>query len=105
MSNVTTTVRPSFSTASNPTIYNVNLTVAGTEYPQLLNNAVKKILIRVRDGGATLRLAFVSGNTSTVYVTIPRGANYFEENLDLSGVTIYLQSDVSAKVAEILEWT
>jgi hypothetical protein len=105
MSNVTTTVRPSFSTASNPTIYNVNLILAGTEYSQVLNNAVKKILIRVRTGDSTLRLAFVSGNTNTVYVTVPKGANYFEENLDLSGVTIYLQSDVSARVAEILEWT
>lgn len=105
MSNVTTTVRPSFSTASNPTIYNVNLVLAGNEYSQVLNNAVKKLLIRVRTGDATLRLAFVSGNTNTVYVTVPRGTNYFEENLDLSGVTIYLQSDVSARVAEILEWT
>ena len=105
VANVTTTVRPSVVPAGNPTIYNVNLLLAGTEYSQVLNNSTKKLLVRIRDGNATLRIAFSSGDTLLNYVTVPRGSNYFDENLDLQGVTIYLQSDISAKVAEILEWT
>jgi non-canonical (house-cleaning) NTP pyrophosphatase len=51
------------------------------------------------------RVAFSSGDTNSLYVTIEAGAVYFEENLDLTGVIIYLQSDSSGQVAEILEWT
>ena len=89
--------------ATTPTIYNLSLPVANTEYSQALSTNTKRILIRARVG-ATLRVAFVSGDTLTNYFTMAPRTVYSEENLDLVGVTIYLQSDVAGNVAEILEW-
>lgn len=60
--------------------------------------------MRMRVKGSA-RIAFSAGDTSVKWVTLEAGAVYFEENLDLSGVTIYLRSNVASQVAEILEWT
>jgi hypothetical protein len=105
MSNVTTTVRPSFSTSSVQTIYHVTATLANTEYSQPLNNATKAIMIKVLDGKANLRFTLTAGGTSTVWVPIPKGAVYYKDNLDLSNTTVYVQSDTSGKIIVIEEWT
>ena len=103
MSTVTTTARAKIVSAATPTIYNISMPLAGNEYSQLLSNGTKKILVRMRNR-AKLRIAFVSGDTFTLWVTVEPGAVYFEENLDLNGATIYLQSQEASQVAEILEW-
>lgn len=104
MSNVTTTSRGKSSLSTLPTIYNISMPLAATEYSQSISPGTKKILIRMRNK-ARAKVAFVSGDTATLYFTIEPGAVYFDENLDLVGVTIYLQSNVASQVAEILEWT
>lgn len=104
MSNQTQTARSKPILASEPNIYNVPMLTANTEYSQALNNATKKILIRSRDRSATIRLAFFAGDTNVSWITIESGCVYFEDNLDLNGVTIYLQTDKNSQVAEILEW-
>lgn len=104
MSNVTTTSRTKQVVATNPTIYNLSMPTANTEYSQSLNSSTKKILIRMRTKSRT-RFAFISGDTNIEWMTIEPGAVYFEENLDLNGVTIYLQTNAASQIAEILEWT
>lgn len=104
MGTITSTSRARVVQATNPTIYNLAMPNANTEYSQALNQSVKKLMIRMRTK-AKAQLAFISGDTSVLYFTLEPGAVYFEENFDLSGVTIYLQSNVSSQVAEILEWT
>ena len=104
MSNVTTTVRARLVQAKVPTIYNLSMPTSGTEYAQALSANAKRIMVRSRDRTAQIRFAFVSGNTSTTWITIEPGAVYSEENLDLEGVTIYLRSNKSSQVVEILEW-
>lgn len=104
MSNVTTTARSRQVVATNPTIYNLSMPTAGTEYSQALGSSTKKLLVRMRDKGRT-RFAFSSGDTNVEWITLEPGAVYFEENLDLNGVTIYLQSNIAGQTAEILEWT
>jgi hypothetical protein len=105
MSNITSTSRIVPVSATTPEIYNISLLLAGTEYSQVLSDGTKKLTIRVRDGGANLRIAFVSGDTAIKYITVKKGACYSEDNLDLDNVTVYLQSDTAGKTAEILEWT
>jgi hypothetical protein len=104
MSNVTSTVRAKLVTATTPNIYNLSMAVSGTEYSQVLSPSTKKIQIKTRDRSARLRIAFVSGDTNVTWITIEPGSVYFEENLDLSGVTIYLQANKNTQIAEILEW-
>lgn len=104
MSNLTQTARSKQVTAENATIYNLSMPTANTEYSQLLNNETKRILIRMRNRSRS-RVAFVSGGTTTAWVTIEPGAVFFEQNLSLTGVTIYIQADQDSSIAEILEWT
>lgn len=90
--------------ATNPTIYNVSMPLANTEYSQSLSNNTKRLLIRCRTR-SDIRFAFQPGHTATTYVTLKGGAVYSEENLDLDGATIYLRSTEAAQIVEILQWT
>lgn len=104
MSNVTGTIRGSSLNqgATSPTIYNVNVLTANTEVSQALSSGTKMFTIRAR-GNSTIKLAFTSGNSGTLYVTIPAGANYSVSNLNLSA-TLYFQTSKSNEVVEIIEW-
>lgn len=77
--------------------------LAATEYSQGLANGTKRILVRMRSKSQS-RIAFAANGTTTSWVTLEAGAVYFEENLDLNGATIYLQSTEANQTAEILEW-
>lgn len=98
------TARLKSQVAENPEIYNIALATAGTEYTAPLNNATKKFLIRARNK-STLRVAFEAGGTTSEWITVNSGAVFYEENLSLSGVTIYIQANQNSEIAEILEWT
>lgn len=87
---------------STPTIYNVSAPLANTEYSQALNANTKKFTIRCRDI-ATMRLAYVSGDTATNYITIPHGCTFSDESIDFTG-TLYFRTTKAAQVIEILEW-
>lgn len=89
--------------STNPTIYNLTLTLANTEYSQALAANTKQITVRCR-GTGKLQIAFSAGDTSLNWITIPKGSNYSEQSLDLTGVTLYVQSDTAAQVAEIIQW-
>lgn len=104
MSNVTSTVRAKSSISKDPEIYNLSMPLANTEYSQAISDGTKRIMIRMRVKSVS-RLAFVSGDTSVKYFTLQPSSVYSDENLDLSNVTIYLQSNVAGQLAEILEWT
>lgn len=105
MSNLTGTIRAkaTIEAGSNPVIYNVTCTLANTQYSQALNSGAKKITIRCRDI-ATLQFAFNSGDTNTLFMTIPHGCTFVEDELLFSGV-IYFQASKANVIVEILEWT
>lgn len=98
------TARTKSLVATDPVIYNLDMPLAGTEYAQALNTSTKKILVRQRNR-VTTKIAFSLGGTNVSWITLEAGAVFFEENLDLSGATIYLQTSEANQVAEILEWT
>lgn len=104
MANLNTTVRARLVQAKEPTIYNLSMPLAGTEYSQVISANAKQIMVRMRVRGRA-QIAFASGNSGTLFFTLEPGCVYSQENLDLEGVTIYLQSNVPNQVAEILEWT
>jgi len=96
----------------NPTVYNVTMTVADTEYSQQLSQYTKKFLVHTRDE-SVFRLAFETGYVATPtepYLTIVGGARYWEDGLFLRVATtdwdgtLYFASDSAGKVIEIVEW-
>lgn len=105
MSNQTQTSRVVPVSATTPTIYNVTLALAATEYSRPLSSATKQLTVRNRTGTSNVRMAFSPGGTSTDWVTLKAGAVYSQSELDLTGVTLYLRSDDPAQIIEVLQWT
>lgn len=93
--------------ATTPTIYNVTMTNANTEYSQALSANTKKFLIATRDRTA-FRLAFVTGKVATPtepYLTVAANEIYFEDLLNFTSKTIFFASASAGKSIEIMEWT
>lgn len=102
MANINATIRAKIVTPELPTIYNVEVTSANTEFFQVLNDSTKRFTIKARES-AKLQLAYSFGDSGTTFVTIPRGAVYSEDNMSFSG-TLYFQSDRAGVTVEIIEW-
>lgn len=97
------TLNVSINSPDTPKIYNLSAPTARTEVSHVLSTNTKQLIVRVR-GVANLQLAFISGESSTNYITIPSGASLSLTDLKTS-VTLYLQTDKNSQVIEILEWT
>lgn len=97
---------PSITGATTPTVVNVPMASAGTEYSYTFPTGTKQYLIkaRVRD---VLQFSYVSGNSGTTYVTIQPGVWYGESDITLpAGRTIYIQSATQgSQTLEVLLWT
>lgn len=90
---------------SSPTIYNVALTLAGTEYSLVIPAGTKRITVRNRNNYLT-RLAYAPGGTSATWLTIDPGADYSEVDLAVSSLTVYLQAPSAAgTVVEVTTWS
>ena len=105
MSNLTGTIRAkaTIEAGANPYIYNVAIPLADTEVEQALNGGVKQLVIRVR-GMADLKLAFVSTESGTKYITIPSGCSLCFDGILFSG-KLCMQTNKPSQVVEVLEWT
>ena len=85
--NQTTRVTPTAST--NHKIYNkLSHTVSEQEFSQALTNGTKQLIIRTRES-YDLKFSFVSGESKTKYITIPKNATYKVENVDLQNKVLY----------------
>lgn len=102
MSNITASIRATPS-AGNPTITNLTLTLANTEYSHTFTSAVQKFLIRAR-GASRLQISFISGNTNTIFTTIPKGTALSVGDLNYAG-TVYIEGNIAGDIVEILSWT
>jgi len=90
-----------------PTPYNITLTVADTQYSQLLPAGTKKIAFQNRNNN-TLRFAFLTGKVAVPtgdYFTVKPGQNFTEIDLNLQAVTLYFASDNAGDVVELVAWT
>ena len=90
---------------ANPIIVNIPTPLAGTEYSTTMPKTTKRFLFRMRNA-SKCQVAFVSGGTTTNYITMNSGVCYGESELSLAApLTIYFNSFKPAEVAEILYWT
>ena len=80
------------------------MTTGGVEYSYNVPAGTKRYSIKLRALNALLQLAFVSGESGTVYITIPYGETYIENDVKAGPITLYFQSPSDAQVAEIKTW-
>lgn len=92
-----------------PTIYNLELTLADTEYSQVLTASTKKFSVSIIDGqaGDNFRLAYVTGKVAgptAPYHKYEHNVEFYQENIEASSLTLYLASSKAGVVAQIEEW-
>jgi len=96
------------SDATTPTVYNVIMTLADTEYSQLLPDNTKIVEFRCQDTGFATRFAYVTGKVAAPtapYRTLGAGESKTLDGLDLTSKTLYFACGDAGKVMEIECWT
>jgi len=96
------------SKAKRPSIINIKIIAADTEYSHMLPKGCKKFTLHVRDGTA-IRLSFRRGVVKTPnpgYWTLKANTSWAEDNLDIEADTwLYFACDGTNKVLEIIQWS
>lgn len=92
------------SSVGTPYLFNAVCPVAGTEYSQLLPNNTAQLQLKARNSQAKLQLAWISGATSTTFLTLTPGTIYTLENVKLTNKTVYFNSNKDNTIVEILVW-
>ena len=90
-----------------PTVYNISLTVADTEYSQLLPSSTREVRFRCRTL-FDVRYSFTTEKVATPaapYLTLPAGSDYHSDDSDLTDTFLYLASDEAGVVVEVEVWT
>lgn len=92
----------------NPIVHNVTLTLADTEYSQVLPLDCKAFEFHCRSSDA-IRFAFEPGRVAAPaapYMTLPADNWYYSFDIDFDVVwTVYFASAVAAVVVEIIAWS
>ena len=83
-------------------ITHLTLTLANTEYSHVLQTKLKQLKIKTMNG-AKLQYAFVLGDSALKFRTIPKFNEDSLSDLDLTGKTLYIQSNLAATIVEIVE--
>jgi len=86
-----------------PSVVNVAMATKNTEYSYAIPTGVSKILIKLRDSGVALKLAYTSGASGTTYLTVPAATAKSIDNIK-GGITIYFQADTDSQVLEVEIW-
>lgn len=88
--------------ASNILITNLSCADKTQEYSHAFSTGTRYFMLRAR-GSEELRIAFVSTETGTKYITL-KPHNVFDLNdLSLSGKIVYIKSDTDNTTVEIIE--
>jgi len=87
-----------------PSLFNVSCPNAGVEYSQLLPNNTAQIQLKARNSQAKLQLAWISGTTSTTFLTLTPGSIYTLDSVKLTNKTVYFNSSKDNTIVEILTW-
>lgn len=91
-------------TVATPTIANISIPLAGTEVSYSLPAGSRRFLVLLRTPSVSkLQLAYVSGDSGILYVTVNPGCHYGEGEIT-SPVTLYLQTTLPGQVAEVVSW-
>ncbi len=95
--------------AARPVIYNVTLTTNNTEVSRTLPSGVRKFTIQCRDSSVDVKLAFVSGESGSNFITILGNSAYNEDFIHAPAdftLTLFMQStSTAAPIVEIVAWS
>ena len=94
-------------TSTTPTVYNLTLTIADTEYSQALPANTKDFRFRCRTL-YDVRYAWVADKVATPtapYLTLPAGSDYRSDNNNLSSQILYVASSEAGVILEIEIWS
>lgn len=94
--------------ATTPTLYNVTMTAANTEYSQALPANTKKIKFRCQDVGFDVRTAYETGKVAaptSPWSLLAAGEVETVDDLNLTGKTLYFSCVAAGKVMEITCWS
>lgn len=87
------------------TVANVPVPLATTEVSYALPAGTSRFMVKAREYLADIKLSYSSGTSGTVYITIPRGCNYSEAEVNTGTAhTLYFQTNVASQVVEIISW-
>jgi hypothetical protein len=90
----------------NVTIANVTCTSADTEYSVEMPLNTRSFSIQCRTG-YDVRFAFVTGKVATPtapYATVKKDWIYYEHNVQVQGMKLYLASPQAGVVVEVIFW-
>lgn len=91
--------------SSSPFTAQITMSTAATEYSFTLPVDTKQFILKL-EGDGKLQLSEVSGQSGTIYLTVPRLCFLSESDLSLSSArTLYFQSNLASQVLEIRYWT
>ncbi len=93
-----------------PTIYNVTMTTANTEYSQALPAGTKKVIFSVQGGlnANQFRYAYVTGKVATPvapYKVYNQDIEVGIDNILLTGATLYFASTLAGAIMQIECWS
>jgi len=83
-------------------ISNLTIPLANTEVAFTLSASSKGFEIAAR-GNSRLKIAFVMGDTSLVYKTVPRSSSWELTGFNFVNKLMYIQSDIPGEIVEIVE--
>jgi hypothetical protein len=101
------TVGQNLKPATTPTVYNIAMATANTEYSQALPANTKKFTIGLIENDTAFRLAFATGKVATPtapYTQWPAGGYYCEDEI-LATPTIYAACGIAGKNLQIIAWS
>ena len=93
--------------ATTPVIYNLTVVAGDTEYSQALPDNTSRFSLQCLTD-YDMRFAFVAGKVAVPtapYALVRAGMNYYEDNIDISSVTLYVASATAGVIAEIIAWS
>lgn len=86
-----------------PTVANIAITLANTEYSYTLPAGTRTFQFRLRNTESFGQLAIASGQSGMTYIRLGQGETIKEE-IKGGGATLYFRGDNADDVAEILNW-
>lgn len=89
---------------SEPTIQNVSMTTANTEYSYSLPEGTNTFKVQLRSFAAALQLCFIENDSATTYVNIGAGGFYLEEDIKAQNIDLFFRSPTANQTLEVLSW-
>jgi hypothetical protein len=89
-----------------PTVYNVVMAAANTEYVQALPAGCHKFALMMQTNDGDFRVAFSSGKVAASvapFLGFPAGSAYNEDGIKAS-LTLYFASSMAGKIMQIVAW-